>query len=32
MREASGRWVLQVVDNSRSPFIPVTAEFALQKS
>jgi len=26
LREADGRWVLQVVDNTRSPFIPVTAK------
>jgi len=25
LREVDGRWVLQVVDNTRSPFIPVTA-------
>ena len=27
LRDAGGRWVLQVVDNTRSPFIPVTASF-----
>ena len=26
LRDASGRWVLNVVDNSRSPFIPRTGE------
>lgn len=29
MRDAAGRWVLQVVDNSRSPFIPKTAELTI---
>lgn len=32
IQDASGRWVLQVVDNSRSPFIPVTAAFSLTKT
>lgn len=29
LRDANGRWVLQVVDNTRSPFIPVTAKFSV---
>ena len=29
LREPSGRWVLQVVDNTRSPVIPVTAALKL---
>lgn len=28
LKDERGRWVLQVVDNTRSPFIPVTAKFA----
>jgi len=32
IQDASGRWVLQVVDNTRSPFIPATAEFSLPKA
>ncbi|GGH67424.1 ABC transporter substrate-binding protein [Comamonas phosphati] len=29
LRDGEGRWVLQVVDNTRSPFIPVTARFSV---
>lgn len=29
MRNAEGRWVLQVVDNTRSPFIPRTADLTI---
>lgn len=28
-RQANGRWTLQVVDNTRSPFIPVTSQLTL---
>ena len=28
-RNAQGRWILQVVDNTRSPVVPVTADFVL---
>jgi branched-chain amino acid transport system substrate-binding protein len=31
IQDATGHWVLQVVDNTRSPFIPVTAAFSLPK-
>lgn len=29
LRDERGRWILQVVDNTRSPFIPATAGFSL---
>lgn len=29
LNNAQGRWVLEVVDNTRSPLIPVTAELTL---
>lgn len=29
LRDGGGHWVLQVVDNTRSPFIPVTARFGV---
>ena len=29
LREPDGHWVLQVVDNTRSPFIPVTTALAV---
>jgi branched-chain amino acid transport system substrate-binding protein len=32
IQSASGHWVLQVVDNSRSPVIPVTAAFSMPKA
>ena len=28
-RNAQGHWILQVVDNTRSPVVPVTADFVL---